>query len=278
MSTEIVAALIAAGVSLVGVLITLVIGLRSIRIERDRLRIDLSSRKKQLGLWYAEVEKLREETQSLRRKRLEDERTADLILEKLRAETDRLSAEAESIRKMLHYEQEFREAEIVKFKAEADKISAETREIQQRGFDTRRSEIRELLSLFSRAVFDAPMSSEEPAAMFRAIRETRIALGEKGASTVGDIEIENRFQVLWRILLEAESEVKTQFPKVVDLAFELVRSPESSNWRNHVSEELGEDYYYSVEFMMSIRMKIEEQLNLIRDRLHGLEITVLDSS
>jgi chromosome segregation ATPase len=176
MPSEMISAIIAAVVGTLSSLITLTIGLGQLRNERKRLE-------EEMNLERAKLEHDRERLQSELRENAEQSRVWKAEIEKLRAETQKLSVEAE--------------------------------EIRRRRLEAERTEIRDLLILFDRAVFDAPLFSEEPTEMFRALQQTRLSLQTSGASLVRHQEIAKHFQRIRQILLETEAEVKRRYPELV---------------------------------------------------------------
>jgi predicted nucleic acid-binding Zn-ribbon protein len=140
MPPEIFTAVIAAVVAVISSLITLSIGLGQLKNERKRIDSEVS----------------------LERTKLEHDR------ERLQSEL-KISAEQVSVWK----------AEVEKLKAETQKLSYEADDIRRRRLEAERNEIRNLLILFDRAVFDAPMNSEEPVQMFIALQQTRISFSSR---------------------------------------------------------------------------------------------------
>lgn len=239
MPPEVVAAIIAAVVGTISSLITLAIGLGQLRNERRHL----------------------EEEMTIERRKLEHDR------ERLQSE---LRENAEQARLW--------KAEAEKLKAETQKLSVEADDIRRRRLEAERAEIRDLLILFDRAVFDAPMQSEEPVEMFRALQQTRVSLQKSGASLVRDREIAEHFQKAREILLTTEAEVKKRYPMVAQLAteFDEVVQNDQQNIppyerRRRVEKSLGQGYWESVRFMMDIRWKIMQHIDAIRERLRALD-------
>jgi seryl-tRNA synthetase len=230
MPSEIISAIIAAVVGTLSSLITLTIGLGQLRNERKRLE-------EEMKLERAKLEHDRERLQSELRENAEQARVWKAEVEKLKAETQKLSIEADDIRR--------------------------------RQLEAERTEIRDLLVLFDRAVFDAPMQSEEPVEMFRALQQTRVSLQKSGASLVRHQEIAMHFQRIRQILLETETEVKRRYPRVVQLAIELDENIPVRRYQ--VNQLLGEDYWGAVGLMMGIRPEITQHVEAIRKRLRVLD-------
>jgi hypothetical protein len=128
-----------------------------------------------------------------------------------------------------------------------------------------------LLILFDRAVFDAPLFSEEPTEMFRALQQTRLSLQTSGASLVRHQEIAKHFQRIRQILLETEAEVKRRYPELVQLAAGLDENIPVYKRRDQVKQLLGENYWKAVELMMGIRPEITQHVEAIRERLRVLD-------
>jgi cell division protein FtsL len=239
MPSEIFTAIIAAIVGTISAVITLSIGLGQLRNERERLNEDMR----------------------IERKKLEHDR------ERLQVEL-RENAEQTRVWK----------AEVEKLKAETQKLSLESDDIRRRRLEAERQEIRNLLVLFDRAVFDAAISKENPVEMYMAIQQTRISIQTNGASLVKDHEIAERFQDIRKILLTAETEVKEQFPLVVQLASEINTLPTTGQY-NQLSYEqhtrhrevLGDQFYRSAHPMMGVRDKIRNHINAIIERLRLLD-------
>lgn len=226
MQPEIVAALIAAVVSITASAVTLFIGSRNIRNEREKLQIE------------------REKTQ---------------------ADRERYQSELrESARQAQVWN-----AEIAKLKAETEKLAIEADDIRRRRFEAERDEIRNLLMFFDRAVFDAPMYSEDPVEMFTAIRQTRISLQTNGASLVRDKEVAEHFQRIREILLNAEAEVLRQYPAIPHIAVELGSEKRLTHYerRQKVEQLLGGNYYEPVRMMMRVRQEIQPHLERLREKL-----------
>jgi uncharacterized NAD(P)/FAD-binding protein YdhS len=162
-------------------------------------------------------------------------------------------------------------AEIEKLRAETQKLSVEAEEIRRRRLEAERTEIRDLLILFDRAVFDAPLFSEEPTEMFRALQQTRLSLQTSGASLVRHQEIAKHFQRIRQILLETEAEVKRRYPELVQLAAGLDENIPVYKRRDQVKQLLGENYWKAVELMMGIRPEITQHVEAIRERLRVLD-------
>ncbi len=203
---EIIIALFAAIVSLIGSILTLVIGLRKIRIERHR-------NLEQASVWQAEISKLRVESQ---------------------------------------------------------KLAVETQEIQRKRFEAEREEIRDLLKLFDRAVFDAPMYSEDPTEMFRAIQQTRISLQLSGASLVRDSIIADNFKQIRKLLLDVEGEVTRNYPIIVELATNIDDFHDRIENRRKAHELLRGRYYEPVRLMMDVRHKLDKHIEVIQKRFREL--------
>lgn len=227
MSPEIIAALIAGIVSILGSSVTLWIGMRSIRLEREKLKADR---------------------------------------ERLQLEIREYAEQARIGR-----------AEIEKLKAEADKLSAEAEEIRRKRIEAERAEIRDVLMLFDRAVFDAPMYSEEPIEMFRAIRQTRISLQMSGASLIRDGEAADCFRRIREILLQAENEVQNRYPVVAQMAVEFDNNLPIYERREQVRKILDRDFYKAIEMMMDIRREIQPYLERVRQRLRALDAYLAES-
>jgi len=227
-----ISAIIAAVVGTLSSLITLTIGLGQLRNERKRLE-------EEMNLERAKLEHDRERLQSELRENAEQSRVWKAEIEKLRAETQKLSVEAE--------------------------------EIRRRRLEAERTEIRDLLILFDRAVFDAPLFSEEPTEMFRALQQTRLSLQTSGASLVRHQEIAKHFQRIRQILLETEAEVKRRYPELVQLAAGLDENIPVYKRRDQVKQLLGENYWKAVELMMGIRPEITQHVEAIRERLRVLD-------
>jgi hypothetical protein len=232
MPSEMISAIIAAVVGTLSSLITLTIGLGQLRNERKRLE-------EEMNLERAKLEHDRERLQSELRENAEQSRVWKAEIEKLRAETQKLSVEAE--------------------------------EIRRRRLEAERTEIRDLLILFDRAVFDAPLFSEEPTEMFRALQQTRLSLQTSGASLVRHQEIAKHFQRIRQILLETEAEVKRRYPELVQLAAGLDENIPVYKRRDQVKQLLGENYWKAVELMMGIRPEITQHVEAIRERLRVLD-------
>jgi hypothetical protein len=218
MKTEIVAAVIAAFVGFASSVVTLLLGLRSSMLERQKLQAERDR-------WNAEL------TQQARRG----------------------------------------EAELARLHAETAKLIAEVDQIRYSRFEAQRNEIRDLVKLFDRAVFEAPLHSENPVDMFRAIRQTRIALQMAGASLVSDGTIAFHFDELRRLLFETEIEVQSRFPVVSEIAEE----PEKGKGAGYESREraraaLGDKYFEPVGIMMRIRSQVEAHVSAIRIRLQEM--------
>lgn len=221
MQAEVITALIAAIASVIGSALTLFIGLRNIRIEREKLQSDrqrlqseLQERTKQAQVWEAEISRLR---------------------------------------------------------AEAHKISLEADEIRRRKLEAERAEIKSSLMLFDRAVFDAPMHSEDPVEMFRALKQTRISLQTSGASLVRDRNVAEHFQSLREILLRVETEVARRFPIVAQLAAEPDDGRPTYERRRQIHDALKGVYYEPVRMMMDIRREIDHHIQGIHARLRELD-------
>jgi hypothetical protein len=161
-------------------------------------------------------------------------------------------------------------AEISKLQAEAKKIAAEANAIERQRIETERSEVKELLTLFDGAVFDAPMHSEDPSEMFHAIQRVRILLQKNGASLVRDRLIADNFREIRKILLRAENEVAHEFPIIEKLAYELSGKDRYERW-HRAKEVLGEENYFKpVRIMMDIRHDIYHHLDIIKRRFYEL--------
>jgi cell division protein FtsL len=221
MPTEVITALIAGIVSIIGSSITLLIGMRNIRLEREKLRND------------------RERLQLELRKIDEQSRISKVEIERLQAEAAKLAAEAE--------------------------------EIRRKRIEAQRAEIRDVLILFDRAVFDAPMYSEEPVEMFKAIRQTRLSLQMSGASLIHDQKVAEHFRRIREILLNVESEVQRRYPVIAQMAVDFDDNREAYERRREVSKILGKEYWKAVNFMMGIRSEVQQHLESIRQRLHELD-------
>ncbi|OGO28547.1 MAG: hypothetical protein A2W33_06145 [Chloroflexi bacterium RBG_16_52_11] len=225
MSSEVIAALIAVVVSVIGSGITLLIGLRNIRLEREKLRSD--------------------------RERLQPE----------------LRHNAEQSRRD--------QVEIAKLRAETEKLLTETNEIRQQRIVAERNEIRDFLGFFERAVFDAPMLSEEPVEMFKAIQQTRISLQMSRATLISDHEIAEHFRNIREILLRTEGEVQSRFPIVAQTATQYDdRSLFFQDRREEVHKKLGPKYFEPVRIMMNIRPAIKQHLQAVHERLRELDAKI----
>lgn len=231
-------AVIAAVVSVIASGITLFIGLHKLKNERDKLQID----------------------------------TQMFLIEskKFATEQDRFQAELrESARQARVWE-----AEIERLRAETNKLAIEADEFRRRRLAAERGEIRDLLILFDRSVFDAPMQSEEPVEMFKAIRQTRIALQMSGASLVRDREVAEHFQKVRETLLIVETEVAKRYPVIVEMANQLsdfTKDRPMYERRKQTQEILGKDYYEPVRLIMNVRREISHHIDEIRNRLRVLD-------
>lgn len=239
MPPEVVAAIIAAIVGTISSLITLAVGLGQLRNERRRLENE--------------------------RRRLEEEMT----IERRKLEHDRTRLQSQ----LLENAEQARlwKAETEKLKAETQKLSAEAADIRRRRLEAERAEIRDLLILFDRAVFDAPMQSEEPVEMFRAIRQTRISLQMSGASFIRDQEVAECFRRIRTILLKTESEVRSRYPVIAQMAVEFDDNRPVYERREQVRMALGRDYFEPVRIMMGIRQEVQQNLERVRQRLNELD-------
>ena len=233
MSSEILTAVIAAIVGTISAIVTLSIGMGQLRNEKSRIEHEM----------YVE------------RKQLEQDR------ERLQV-TLRENAEQTRVWK----------AEIEKLKAETEKISAEANEIKRRRLEVERQEIRDLLVLFDRAVFEAPMYGEKPVEMYKAIQQTRINLQTSGASLVRDVEIANHFQKVREILLAAEVEVQKKFTIVATIANE--QNGSSSDQDKRVHEALGQNYYEPVKLIFQTRDEVKKHIEIINQRLRLLDTRI----
>jgi len=239
MSSEILAAIIAAIVGAISAIITLSIGIGQLRNERRRIDDEVN----------------------IERRKLDHDR------ERLQTEL-RENAEQTRVWK----------AEVEKLKAETQKLSIEADDIRRRRLEAERLEIRDLLILFDRAVFDAPMNSEEPVEMYKALQQTRISMQTSGASLVRDREIAEHFQKVREILLTTEAEVKKHFPLVAQLANEInIASSQGQpsipiyEQRERVQKLLGQQYWEPVRLMMNVRNEVRQHIEAIHKRLRLLD-------
>lgn len=215
MSPEITSALIAAFVSVVGLVVTLIIGLRNLRLEKD----------------------------------------------KLQTERERIQTEINGISQQSH----IRQAEVEKLREETRKLAYEADDIRRKRFEAEREEIRNLLLIFDRSVFDAPFHSEDPIQMFIAIRQIRIAMQTNGASLVKNRTVAESFQRIRKILLRTENEVMMKYPAI----FQLATQPMEEHL--YAAQLLGRDWEDSIYLMMGLRQEVDEQLRKIRKQLHILD-------
>ena len=202
-------------------------------------------------------------------------RNVKIEKEKLHSERERLQADRERLQAELRQTAEqsrIGKVEIAKLKAETEKIMAETSEIKRHRLEAERNEIRDILGIFERAVFDAPMQSEEPVEMFKAIQQTRISLQLSGATLIRDQEVAEIFCHIREILLRIEGEVQVKFPIVAQMATQF-DNRNFSGWeqREKVREILGGDYFEPVRMMMDIRREIQQHLERVHNRLRELD-------
>lgn len=225
---EIIAALIAAIVSLAGSIVTLIIAMKSLRNERDKLSIDR--------------ENLRKELKS--------------------------TAEQTSVWK----------AEVVKLKVETDKIIEETRAIRNQRISAEREELKNMLILFERAVFHAPLNSEDPVNMFKAIRQTRVSLQMSGGSSILNKEAAFHFSKTRDILMESESKVMERFPELVRFVDEVGDLMVSSKQKDLLYSRMGGGKWESVNLMADIRQNLNHHISEAKKQLDVLDVALQSSS
>ncbi len=168
--------------------------------------------------FYLEMQKVKMEREKLRTER-----------DKLQVEHDKLQMElresAKNLQKM--------KAEIAKLRAEADKFSAEAADLRRRWVAYERNEVRVMLIHLERAFFNPNISNLgiEVGAMFRAMRETRIALQQGGASLVINEEAAQCFSKIENYLLEKEREIVSRFPKVLEMEYIPILFETENEWK-----------------------------------------------
>lgn len=129
-----------------------------------------------------------------------------------------------------------------------------------------KEEIKELLKLFERAVFEASIYSEEVTAMFDAIQNVRIALQMKNAALVENPTVGKLFREIWKELLDIEGEVIEKYPKVFEALAELKNQPMDWNRRRRSEEIIGKDECWkAINLMMNVRGKINPKIEKIRE-------------
>lgn len=133
-----------------------------------------------------------------------------------------------------------------------------------------KSEIKELLKLFERAVFEASIHSEEATAMFDAIQNVRIGLQMKNAGLIENERAAKLFREIWKDLLAIEGQVIEKYPNIFAALAELKSQPMDWERRKRAEEIIGkDDYWQAIGLMMSIRDKINPKVEEIREIYRG---------
>lgn len=134
-----------------------------------------------------------------------------------------------------------------------------------------REEIRTFLLLFERAVFDAPLSSEEPTAMFKSIQDVRFSLQVKGAGLIRNQEAADLFREIRKILLHIEGIVIREYPEVVDLLEKVKHMPMGYERRQLVRETLDHKIQMNaIVLMMGVRNDVAPKVERIREIYRSL--------
>lgn len=149
---------------------------------------------------------------------------------------------------------------------EFERIEEVTTNKQTPFSEKEREEIREFLLLFERAVFDAPVSSEEPTAMFKSIQDVRLSLQIKGAGLIKNQEAADIFREIRKILLHIEDEVIRKYPEVVAILDEVKNMPLSYERRKYVEEKLGrKTNWEAVMLMIGTRNDVMPRVEKVRE-------------
>lgn len=194
--------------------------------------------------------------------------------EKLQYEKEKLEADRSRLRKELRdsaTQTHLWKAEMERLKAETDKLVTESNEIRRQRLEAEREEIRDMLRLFDRAVFDAPPYIEDPIDMLKAIRQTRIALQQSGASLVRNRKVAENFRQARILLLEAEANMQEKYPELVRLIDESVDEKVDWGHRREVYASLDESPYSIIEPMMKIRTAVEVHIDQVHKLLRELD-------
>ena len=139
-------------------------------------------------------------------------------------------------------------------------------------------EIKKFLLLFERAVFDAPINSEDPTKMFESIQKVRLQLQIGGASLITNQEAADNFKDIRKELLLIENEVIKKYPEVV-MFIDVIKKKAADGTissgiherRQMVQSFLGnEKYAGSVNLMMSVRRLVIPKVERIKEIYRSL--------
>jgi hypothetical protein len=184
----------------------------------------------------------------------------------LRRQSEKLALETEQMRQpTLTADREAEE--LRKLSLERERIALELDSLRRQRADNDRSEIVELLKAFDREVFEAPMDSEDPVAMFKALRQTRIWLQSSGALYFRDLEIASHFRQIRMLLAETEREAVARFPQIPALSLCLQDGCPIPQPRWAHREQLGRSYGDAIELMMRSRRSIMEHVRAVERKL-----------
>ena len=109
-----------------------------------------------------------------------------------------------------------------------------------------RLELHACQTVFDREVMKAPFHREDPVEMYRAIREMRIRLQERGASRIPHGGVAENFEKAKKIMSDCEDEVRTKYPYI----HEAAKSGGTPSYKDG-------DFGAAINLMMGIRGKIE---------------------
>lgn len=139
--------------------------------------------------------------------------------------------------------------------------------LKKRKLEVDSEKLAHALMLFDRAVFDAPFFTEEPSAMFDAIRKTRVNIQQSGIMYIHELDIAQRFVQIRNILFTCETFIQRQYPLVEQLAMQLMNRPSDYGRRSFVQKKMGPQHFSkAVIEMISIREAINKELEVIRRR------------
>lgn len=227
MSTEILAVIIPAIVTITGVFIKLLTDNANLKIERNKLKENTA----------IEREKLR--------------------LERIKFEAEQKKS-IEEIR--------LQKAEIDKLNQEGHKLSCEADEINNRRLDAKRSRTQSSNSPFDLMDFEDALENGNPVDSFKALCRLHNSLQLNRGLISEDYEIAEHIQCLRDILRSAEAQIRNRFPIIVMLASDYKPTSDYEQ-QKQIQENLGEDFNEPVRLMLGVRQELTPHLNAIQKRM-----------
>jgi len=240
MSSEIASALIAGIVSILGLIVTLFISIRNIKVETEKLRIE--------------------------RERLNKDRTeADIQVILLKAELAKLNTETK-------HNSALWEIEIEKLKAETEKSILEAQQIRNSAVIAEHKQISELLTYFDRPSLRAHLVNSDSFRQIEVMRDIRIKLQMSGICLSRDPIVSKHFEQARDILLDTELNIIARFPAIIDWISEAKTKTQSlDERRKFIGNKVGEMGYKYIEDTISNGLEqIEKQIESLKERLHEL--------